>query len=401
MHEVMSPEAALVGLLPDSFRRGEMDSGIRLTTAANGTDFWLVSDYKIAREVLGSPSFEVLGSPRARRAEDLRPKSQKLLPNVPAANAIISLEGADHIRVRGLVAHAFTERRIAELKPFVTDLTEDLLDDLEAQPTPVDFVSHISAVLPYQVLCHILGVPVEDRKIFGSWVNVLFRLSDDDADSRQHSVSLARYMMQLVARKRLEPKADLISDLIRSAGQNKSVTDRELVTLCLSLLMAGYDSTADQITLCILMLMLDRPLMKRLASNPDLITPAVEELLRINPAPYMTFARMSMEPVSIGGVTLQPGQLVVVFIMGANRDGSVFGQADQVSLDQPARAHLTFGHGMHRCLGAPLARLQLEVLLSAVLRRFPKLSLSGDVSALEWKTGMATRGPGHMYVSWK
>jgi cytochrome P450 len=392
MHEITSPKATLIGPLPDPFDLHELRPGIRLATAANGTDFWLVTDYKLAREILADLRF--------RRAEASGPRAPKISTHVPAASAIISVDGAEHARVRGLVAHAFTERRIAELKPFVAELVEELLDKLEAQQPPADFVSHVSSLLPFHVLCHILGVPAEDREIFGSWVNVLFRLNDEDADFRQHSIGLARYMMQLVARKRRKPEADLISDLIRSAEQKCDITDRELVTLCLSLLMAGYDSTADQITLCVLMLVLDRPLMKTLTDNPELVPRVVEEFLRLNPAPYITFPRMPMESVSIGGITIEPGQLVFVFIMGANRDPSMFQPTDEVSLAQHVPVHLTFGHGVHRCLGAPLARLQLTTLLSALLSRFPDLSYSGNLSSLDWKTGMATRGLGQLYVSW-
>jgi cytochrome P450 len=393
MHEITSPKATLIGPLPDPFGLNEVRPGIRLATASNGTDFWLVTDYKLAREILADLRF--------RRTEASGPRAPKITTHVPAASAIISVDGAEHARVRGLVAHAFTERRIAGLKPFVAELVEELLDKLEAQQSPADFVSHVSSLLPFHVLCHILGVPAEDREIFGSWVNILFRLNVEDADVRQHSIGLARYMMQLVARKRRKPEADLISDLIRSAEQKGGTTDRELVTLCLSLLMAGYDSTADQITLCVLMLMLDHPLMKTLTDSPELVPRVVEEFLRLNPAPYMTFARMPIESVSIGGITIEPGQLVCVFIMGANRDPSTFRPADEVSLAQHVPVHLTFGHGVHRCLGAPLARLQLTTLLSAVLNRFPDLSYSGEVSSLDWKTGMATRGLGHMYVSWE
>ena len=392
MHEITSSKAALIGPLPDPFGLDEARPGIRLVTAGNGTDFWLVTDYKLARQVLADRRFG--------RAEASEPNAPKVTKHVPAAGAMISLDGAEHGRVRGLVAHAFTERKIAELKPFVANLVDELLDKLAAQQSPADFVTHVSSQLPFHVLCHILGVPTEDREIFGSWVNLLFRLDEGEAGSRQPGIGLARYMTQLVARKRRQPEADLISDVIRSADQKKGFTDRELVILFLSLLMAGYDSTADQITLCVLMLMLDRPLMKRLTASPDLVPRVVEEFLRLNPAPYMTFTRMPLESVSIGGITIEPGQLAVVFIMDANRDPSTFRLADEVSLDQHVPVHLTFGHGVHRCIGAPLARLQLTTLLSGVLSRFPDLTYSGDVSSLDWKTGLATRGLGQMYVSW-
>jgi cytochrome P450 len=303
--------------------------------------------------------------------------------------------------MRQLVAPAFTERRIAKLEPVVARIVEDLLDELDAQNSPADFVSHVSAPLPFAALCRLLGVPPSDREIFGSWVNVLFRLTGDAAEMRQASVGLARYMMRLVADKRREPAEDLISQIITSAEQKgDEVTNHELVTLCLGLLMAGYDSTVDQITLCVFTLLLDQSLMKSLARNPEHVDRVTEELLRVNPAPYVTFPRMAIDRVPVGDVVIDPGQLVVVFIMGANRDESAFTSGREAALDLTLPAHLTFGHGLHRCLGAPLARLQLTTLLGAVSIRFPHLQVADDMTSLNWKTGMATRGLSRLIVSW-
>jgi cytochrome P450 len=369
------------------------EARIRWAVASNGTKFWLISDYELARTVLADPRFS--------RSEAAGSKAPKISVYNAAPDAIISLDGAAHTRIRQLVAPAFTERRIAKLEPFVARSVADLLDDLVAQDPPADFVSHVSAPLPFGALCHLLGVPPGDREIFGSWVNVLFRLVGDSAESRQASVGLARYMVRLVADKRREPSDDLISNLIRSSDRKgDKVTNRELVTLCLSLLMAGYDSTVDQITLCVFMLLLDRSLMGTLTRNPELAESVSEELLRLNPAPYMTFPRMAMERVPIGGIVIEPGQLVVVFIMGSNRDDSVFSSGDEAAPESAMPAHLTFGHGLHRCLGAPLARLQLTTLLRALPVRFPHLQVADDISSLDWKSGMATRGLSQLLVSW-
>jgi cytochrome P450 len=393
MHYTESAKAVPVGPLPEHFELAKPEAGMRWATAYNGTGFWLISDYELARRVLADQRFS--------RSEAAGPKAPKISTYNAAPDAIISLEGAAHSRIRQLVAPAFTERRIAKLEPFVVPLVARILDELGAQDPPADFVSHVSAPLPFEAMCHLLGVPSADREIFGSWVNVLFRLEGDTADSRQHSISLARYMMRLVADKRREPTDDLISWLITSSGRRgDKVTNRELVTLCLSLLMAGYDSTVDQITLCVFMLLLNRPLMNSLVQNPGLAERVTEELLRLNPAPYMTFPRMAVERVPLGGVVIEPGQLVVVFIMGSNRDESVFSSADEAAPELAMPAHLTFGHGLHRCLGAPLARLQLTTLLRALVIRFPHLEVAEDMSSLNWKTGMATRGLSQLLVSW-
>lgn len=381
-----------IGPLLDPFQVREPLPGIQWVTAPHEGEFWLVSDYKLAKQILGDRRF--------RRSDVVNRDAVKILPNNSSPDAIISLEGAAHTRIRRLVNPAFTERKTAELGPFVADSVADLLDGLEAQHSPADFVSHVSSPLPFGILCHLLGIPSEDRQIFSSWVNVLFRLEGDRAVSRQHSFSLTRYMMQVVAEKRREPSADMISELIRSAERERGITNRELVTLCLSLLMAGFDSTADQITLCVLSLITDRPLMRTLNHSPELIPRVVEEFLRLNPAPYITFPRMAVETVSIGGRVIRSGQQVIVFIMGANRDASAFVFADEVALNGSAPGHLTFGHGAHRCLGAPLARLQLTTLLTELVRRFPDLAVADDLSSLSWKKGLATRGLNQLHVSW-
>lgn len=383
---------SLVGPLLAPLQIGKPLPGIQWVTAPHEGGYWLVSDYKLAKKILGDQRF--------RRSDAVNRNAPKPLPNNSSPDAIISLEGAEHARIRRLVNPAFTERRIAELGPFIVNSVTDLLDGLEAQHSPADFVSHVSSPLPFGILCHLLGIPSEDREIFGSWVNVLFRLEGDRAVARQHSFSLTRYMTQVIAERRREPSTDLISELIRSATRNSGITNRELVTLCLSLLMAGFDSTADQITLCVLSLITDRPLMRTLNHSPELLPRVVEEFLRLNPAPYVTFPRMAVESVSMGGKFIRSGQQLMIFIMGANRDASAFALADEVALKEPVPGHLTFGHGAHRCLGAPLARLQLTTLLTELVRRFPELAVADDLSSLSWKKGLATRGLDQLYVSW-
>jgi cytochrome P450 len=380
-----------VGPLLDPLQVGKPLLGIQWVTAPE-TGYWLVSNYTMARKILGDRRF--------RRSDAVSRNAPKVFPNNSAPDAIISLEGAEHARIRRLVNPMFTERRTAELRPFIASSVTSLLDSLEAQPTPADFVSHVSSPLPFGVLCHLLGIPPNDREIFGSWVNVLFRLDGDRAVARQHSFSLTRYMMQVIAEKRREPSADLISELIGSSERNGGITNRELVTLCLSLLMAGFDSTVDQITLCVLSMIIDRPLIKALNCSPELVPRVAEEFLRLNPAPYITFPRMAVERVSIGREIIEPGQQVVVFIMGANRDASAFALAEEVALNEPVSGHLTFGHGVHRCLGAPLARLQLTTLLTELVRRFPGIELAEDASSLIWKEATGTRGLRQLYVSW-
>lgn len=381
-----------VGPLPAAFGIDKPRSAIEWAIAPNGTGFWVISDYRLVRQVLADRRF--------RRSDAAGRDAPNIASYSSSPDSIISLEGAEHARVRRLVAPAFTERRIAELAPFVAQSAQALLDELEAQPKPADLVSHVSSPLPFGVLCHLLGVPPEDREIFGSWVNVLFRLEDNGADSRPQSIALVRYMTRVIAAKRRQPGNDLISSLITSADGQGSATNHEIVTLCLSLLMAGFDTTVDQITLCVLTMLLDRRLMRKMSADPASIGHVASELMRVNPATYMTFPRMATERVRIGDADIQPGDLVSMSLIAANRDPCAFSQPDEVALDGPSPTHLTFGYGVHRCLGAPLASLQVTTVLGALVRRFPGLRLAQDPGSLAWKTGMATRGLRQLDVTW-
>ncbi|MGY0055248.1 cytochrome P450 [Streptomyces sp. LZ34] len=354
---------------------------------ANGVGFWAVSDYRLARKVLADTRF----SRAAAGAADM----PKLASIDPSPTSIISLDGSAHARLRRIVAGAFTERRISALRPVIETRVTELLDALAAQrERPADLVSGLSAPLPLSVLCHMLGIPVADHESFREWVPVLFDLGGESAENRARAFRITHYMSKLIGRKRREPGDDLISALIQMADDEGKLTNRELVTLSLSLLMAGYDSTADQITLAFLSLLHDPGRAAALRADPELISAEVEELLRTNPSAPVSFSRAVTEPVQLEGVTILPGQPVLVFLMGANR------KVRETGSPAVGNSHLTFGHGVHRCLGAPLARLQLATVIRMTLDRFPRLALAEDVDALDWKPAAATRGLRALRVNW-
>ncbi|MFD0266201.1 cytochrome P450 [Streptomyces sp. NPDC127106] len=375
-----------IGPLPSAFQLRE-PVRIKWATAPNGTGMWAVTDYRLAREVLADKRFS--------RAEAVRPDVPRLSITDPSPDSIISLDGREHARMRRFVAGAFTERRLMEIQPFVEKTAAECLEELADQGPPADFVATVAQPLPLEVLCHILGVPTADRKLFGSWVSVLFDLTGDEEMNRTQTFGLTRYMSGLVTQKRKNPGDDLLSSLVRLKDHGEGLTNRELITLCLSLLMAGYETTIDQLTLCVLSLLYDPSLMAALRADPNLTPSAVEELIRLSPSAFVSFARVTTEPVEIDGVTIQPGQPVVVFILGANRTAPLPGESDG-----HRTGHLTFGHGVHRCLGAPLARMQLITVIQALVERFPRLALAQDPATFDWKTGMATRGLAELRVRW-
>ncbi|MGW5739591.1 MULTISPECIES: cytochrome P450 [Streptomyces] len=351
----------------------------------NGVGVWAVSDYELARQVLADPRFS--------RAAAVAPDVPKVASIDPSPDSIVSLDGKAHARLRRIVAGAFTERRISALAPFIERRAHELLDAMAAGGRPADLVTGLAAPLPLSVLCHMLGVPEADRESFREWVPVLFDLDGEGAESRTRAFLLTHYMTKLIGGKRREPGADMISALIQASDEEGRLTSRELVTLSLALLMAGYDSTADQITLAFLTLLHDPARAAALRADLRLVPAEVEELLRTNPSAPVSFSRAVTEPVRLAGVTISPGEPVLVFLMGANRTRDDSGNPS-------GNPHLTFGRGVHRCLGAPLARLQLATVIRLTLERFPDLALAEDVDALDWKPAAATRGLKSLRVQW-
>jgi cytochrome P450 len=374
----------LSGPLPGSLRTDEPQK-IRWGSAPNGNGTWIVTDYELARLVLVDP--------RVSRAAAVQPGAPRLGLGEPARDSIISLEGGEHARLRRLIAGAFTERRVADLSPFIDGLVADLLEDMRIQSGPVDVVASLTAPLPLQVLCSVLGIPWQDHEMFGPAITVLFETQGDTDDNRMRSLGLVRYMTTLIAQKRRSGGDDLLCALIEVAQDGDRLTNRELVTLALSLLMAGYETTVDQLTLCILSLLVNPELRALLRTDVSLIPTAVAEIMRVSPAMSVLFHRVAAERMTIAGQIVECGDPVVVSVLGANYStGTV--------VPPGVARHLTFGHGVHRCVGAPLARIQLASAVHGLLERFPGLGLADDPAELFWKAGSTSRGLTRLNVTW-
>lgn len=368
-----------VGPLPAGLDVRRTDP-IYKVTAPNGVAGWIVTDPLLAKMVLADSRFS--------SAHALGSDSPVPTVIAPATDSITSATGAQHARLRSSIAGAFTEKRTALYESMIEQLATAALEEMIQGGSPADIVGGYCSRLPLSVLCRVLGVPTADEDVFRGLVPVLFELDGDPAIARDKGFKLAKYMHMLVASKRKVPADDLLSTLIFAADTSNRLTDRELVTMCLTLLMAGYDSTGDQLSLCFLTLLHDQQRWLKLVNDPLAVRVEVEEVLRLNPSAPLSFARSCAEPVDLGGVTVKPGELIMVFAMAANQ------------LSAPGAAHLTFGHGPHRCVGAPLARLQLTVALRVAASLLPSLALVTPVESISWKEGFATRGPLSMEVSW-
>jgi cytochrome P450 len=299
-----------------------------------------------------------------------------------------------------VVSGAFSARRIAAMTPVVERLADVHLDALAAAGPGADLIAHVATPLPLAVLCSLVGIPPEDGDTFRDWVEVLFDITaSSPREKSRRRIELVEYMGELIERKRGRDDDDLLTALI--AEQDRGALSKgELLTLGLTLLMAGYETTVGQIGLSVLALLSAPGALEDLRARPELLDPVVDELLRLTPATPLSFPRVAVEPIQLGAVTVQAGEAVVVSLLHCNRDATAWQQPDQLCPQDRDATHLTFGHGVHRCLGATLARLQLRIVLDGLLRRFPGLRIDAGPEPVVWKEGLSIRGLARLRVAW-
>ncbi|MGW0960237.1 cytochrome P450 [Streptomyces gelaticus] len=376
--------------LADAYERVRERSGLLRVQMPYGEPAWLVTRYADARLVLGDQRFS-----RAAAASHDEPRQSEGQRD----GGILGMDPPDHTRLRSLVAKAFTVRQVEKLRPQVRELTAGLLDELESAGPPADLVDKFALPLPVAVICRMLGVPTEDRPRFRVWSDDALSTSSLTAEEFEASrEELRGYMAGLIDQHRQSPQDDLMTALIEARDGGDRLSELELIDLCVGILVAGHETTASQIPNFVLTL-LDHPdQLARLRAEPELVPKAVEELLRFVPlGSGAGQPRYATEDIEVGGTLVRAGSPVLVAVGAANRDALRFAAPGVLDIAREGNQHLGFGHGVHHCLGAPLARLELQEALSALITRFPELRLAGDVT---WKSEMLVRGPRVMPVEW-
>ncbi|MFG2428219.1 cytochrome P450 [Streptomyces sp. NPDC048590] len=353
---------------------------------SGGGHAWLVTRHEDIRSVLDDTRFS-----RAASYAPEAPSFSGLFQAPPGM--IISLDPPDHTRLRVLAEKAFSPARIQGMRPRVQELAGRLLDtlDKEADGGPVDLVEGFAAPLAMAVICELLGVPEEDRERFLTWVRQFADVSGPEELAVEGRENLGAYIAGLVAGKQAEPSDDVLSDLITARDGEDRLGFEELVGLGYTLLGGGFDSAAGQISNFVLTL-LDRhtDVWLRLGEHPEDVPAALEELLRtVNLTGNDTsgLPRIATEDVEIGGTVIPAGDAVFLSFASANRDGSVFTDPETVDFRRAENPHLAFGYGIHHCLGAPLARVELAVALEELTRRYPDARLAVPESELLWRAG--------------
>ena len=365
------------------------DGSVHQVTLADGHDAWLVLGYDEARAALNDRRFSkdmhaALARGGAVVAEGL--------PGPTFARHMLTVDPPDHTRLRRLVSSAFTPGRVEGLRPHVEQIVHDLLDDIASgEPDqPVDLVSTFAFPLPFTVICELLGVPERDRApLARGLAGLLVPTTTPEAYARAEMASDAVVAMlaALVEAKQSTPGDDLVSALISARDGDARLDTQELLSTIFQLIVAGHDTTATLIGNTVVALLRNPEQLARVRGEPASVAAAIEECLRYDAAvPHATF-RYAVEPVELGGVTIPEGAQVIVCLAAANRDPGRYANPDALDIERHEARHLGFGHGIHHCLGAPLARLEGQVAITALLHRFPELRLARPVEELHWGHG--------------
>jgi cytochrome P450 len=400
------------------YERLRQHSPVRPVDTPRGR-MWLVTRYADARQVLTDP--RLVKRPPWLDSVD---QEQRLLND-----HMLSADPPAHTRLRRMVSKVFTSGRIEGLRPRVREIAESLVAvmagasgegrqvdasserrqvdspgerrqvDSPGERRRADLVADFAFPLPITVICEMLGVPRADQDSFRTWSNTLVT-GMPAGGSTDAMRALSGYIVDLIADKRGRLGSDLLSDLIAVRDDNDRLTERELVSMVFLLLIVGHETTVNLITNGMYLLLTHPDQHRRLRSDPGLIPAAVEEFLRYESPVETTTHRFTAEPVEVAGVTIPAGEVVIVSLSSANRDEERFAEPARFDVARGESSHLAFGHGIHFCLGAPLARMEGQVAFETLLTRLPELALAVPAEVLAWRPGMLIRGLVDLPVGW-
>jgi cytochrome P450 len=362
----------------------------------DGHEGWLVTGYDAVRQVMADTRFssrQDIGIIHLPYETPGMPAPTEPSPQVPGL--FISMDPPDHTRMRRKLIGAFTVKRMKMLEERIIDIVERQLDELARLTPPVDLVKEFALPVPSLVICELLGVPYADRGNFQA-NSAKFLEKDVTLEEKMAAYGgMTTYLADLVTRKRAEPGEDILSDLAR----HDDLTVEELTGAAFLLLLAGHETTANMLALGAFALLEHPDQLAQLRANPDLLPDAVEELLRYL-AIADVFYRYATEDLEVGGETIPKGSTVVVSLLAANHDSQRFDNPDTLDIRRKARGHLSFGHGVHQCLGQQLARIEMRAGFDGLLRRFPTLELAIPAGAVKLKTDMNIYGVHELPVTW-
>jgi cytochrome P450 len=359
-----------------------------------GEEAWLATRYTEVKIVLGDPRFS--------RALSVGRDEPRTMPQ-SRQTGLLAMDPPEHTRLRTLVAKAFTARRVEQLRPRTLEIADGLVDRMVESGPPADLVKDFAGPLPTTVICELLGVPEADRSQFSIWAEAIVSTTSLPPEQIMAYIgNMYAYTAGLIAQRRQQPTDDLLGAMVRVRDEQEGrLTEEELVQLGAGLVAAGQETTMTQLPNFVYVLLTNPELWDALRADPDLVPGAVEELMRWIPLGVAAaIPRYATADVELGGVLVRAGEPVLVALHSANRDGAAFADPERIDFQRDARPHFGFGHGAHHCLGAQLARMELQVGIGTLVRRMPELRFAVAEERLEWKTGMLLRGLAELPVEW-
>jgi cytochrome P450 len=372
------------------------DEGVVRVMTPFGVPAYLVCRYEDVREVLSDPA----RFSSARTSAGLPGADEVSADEVAAmrAGSLIGLDPPEHTRLRRMLTPEFTVRRMRRLEPRIAEIVDTALDDLERAGKPADLVPDFALPVPSLVICELLGVPYADRAAFqdrsARLLDISLPIEERIATRREDR----EYMTSLVARAQADPGEDMLGMLVREHGDDLS-TD-ELTGIASLLLLAGHETTSNMLSLGTLALLRHPDQLPLIRDDPARIEPAVEELLRWLSIVHSLPPRTTTTEVELGGHAIPAGSLMLPSLPAANRDPAFTGNPDDLDITRPIAGHLAFGHGVHHCLGAPLARMEMRIAFPALLRRFPGLALADPDTHAEFRVFSIVFGLKSLHVTW-
>jgi cytochrome P450 PksS len=378
----------------------ETDPVYPATGPITGNRIWFLTRYADVSDVLKDQRFikDVRNNLAPEYARQFVPEDED--PTWQAINRhLLNLDAPDHTRLRHLVHKAFTPGRVRDLKPRIEAITTDLLDKMQEQ-SDADLIDAFAFPLPITVIAEMLGVDQERRDDFRRWTNALL-FGRDEAAGRVAVMEFIQYVNSLIDARRDTDTGDILSALVRVEEEGDTLDRMELLSMVFLLLVAGHETTVNLIGNGTLALLQHPGQFALLRENLDELLPsAVEEMLRYNGPVETPTTRWASEDISIGGVTIPEGDLVLPSLLGANRDPAVFAHPNTFDITRDPNPHIAFGAGVHFCLGAPLARLEATIAFKHLVQRLPALRLNTAVDKLQWNSSLLIHGMKSLPVAW-